>query len=327
MKDYYAVLGIKHNASIADIKKSYRALARKYHPDKNPDDKSVDELFKNIGEAYNTLSDSESRKLYDAKLGFTFQYNRFSQAFGKASTAEKFSEASIMVEKQIGTDINSVVTISFQQGVFGCKVDVNVKRLDRCATCDGTGSSKTIRCVFCAGIGKSNDLPCPICKGSGVITSKRCVSCKGKARKRHDSDINLDFPPGTINGETIVFKGMGNSGVGGGPNGNLKVKVTVLEDPENKFYRYGNDIQTVVKMHVAKLVLGCTIEVQTLESSHEMKIPAGTLPGTRFRMKGKGVVGGDFYVRVDPYIPSNPTDRQIQLWKELLHLSGESLES
>ncbi|HXK59724.1 MAG TPA: molecular chaperone DnaJ [Acidobacteriota bacterium] len=324
VRDYYEVLGVKRNASEGEIKKAYRRLARKYHPDVNPGDKHAEERFKEIQEAYNVLSDPEKRKTYDRYgfyregqsgpeagpgagfPGFDFDFFGGGEASGGRSFSDIFSELfggrRTRSEPRAGTaepgrDLEYHVTISFMQAIKGTEVPINVTHREACARCGGSGSvsgSRTVSCPTCGGRGQIQQahgpmrfsVTCSRCRGSGRIRVGDCPVCNGSGAVQKAESITVRIPAGVNNGSRVRVPGKGDAGEYGGPPGDLYLVIHV--QPHHFFEREGNDIICRVPLTVTEAALGAKIEVPTLEGKASMKIPAGTQSGQKFRLRGRG---------------------------------------
>lgn len=347
-RDYYEVLGLDKNASADDIKKAYRSLAKKYHPDINKEP-GAEEKFKEINEAYDVLGDPDKKAKYD-QYGFDDPTAGFG---GGASGFSGFSSGGFGGFEDIinsffgggasrrggpsrGEDIQKEMTISFEEAVFGCKKTVRVTVDEECTACGGTGAyskSDIQTCDKCGGSGvvlirqqtifgmSQSRTTCPKCHGSGKIVTKKCEKCGGSGRVRKTKDVELKIPAGMDEGMTLRMEGYGGAGMDGGPNGDLFITFHVL--PHKNFVREGSDIILKVPLSFTQAALGDTIEVPTVEGNVMLKIPAGTQSETKFRLKGKGVKNpkggskGDQYVIVHVETPTNLTDDEKSLLEQL----------
>ena len=355
-RDYYEVLGLKKGASEDEIKKAFKSMARKYHPDLHPDDKEAAEKFKEINEAYEVLSDSEKRARYDqfghagvgaggfggfggfGDVGDIFD-SIFGGGFGGFGGGR--STASSANAPHRGGDVNANVTIDFMEACKGAKKKMRVTHMVKCDQCSGTGAdanTKTSSCTECHGQGSvrvnqrtpfgviSTTKVCPRCGGKGKIVTNPCSKCRGSGRQRVTTDIELKIPAGIDNGQILRVSGQGDAGLNGGPNGDLNVSVTVR--PHELFTRSGNDIFCEIPISYAQAVLGDKVTVPTIKGKVEYEIPEGTQSGTKFRLRGEGVkyLGresyGDQYVTVVVEVPKRLTKQQ----KELLKKFDDCLE-
>ncbi len=326
-KDYYKILGVPENASKDEIHKSYRKLAKKYHPDRNKGSDAAQEKFKEISEAYNVLSNPEKKKKYDELRQWQKQGGGagmggagFEDIFGSAgprsgNRQSGFSDmgfedifSSIFGEgrgagpeysmKERGRDVRSRVTIPFQKAVKGGKVTVRVPRQQECERCGGTGAAPGTRtdiCPRCGGRGRtasgrgdfSISQTCPQCFGRGKIIHSPCSLCSGSGTQEVESGIDVSIPPGIEDGQKLRLKGMGGQGTAGGSTGDLILEVGVEKHP--KFSRKGLDIYGKVEVSMVEAALGTEKEVDIIDGQVNLKIPPGVQPGQKMRLKGKGI--------------------------------------
>ncbi len=327
-KDYYAILGVGEKASAEEIKKAYRKLAKKYHPDANPDDASAGERFKEISEAYGVLSDPESRKKYDQvrKYGGLGDFNRRAGRARRQGTAGgrpgsggfRFEDLGGIGDifssifdfggqkagrtkqgPRRGRDVEYMVEIGFRKAVRGGKVTVTVPIREECATCDGSGAAPGTgleTCSECGGRGTvtfgqgsfSVPRPCPACYGRGEIPRQPCQACQGRGEVTNRKKIAIKVPPGTEDGSRMRVSGQGERGPGGGRPGDLIVRFRVK--PDRFFEREGLDLVCEVPINLAQATLGSKVRVRTVDNKKILlKIPPGTQSGTTFRVKGQGV--------------------------------------
>jgi len=350
-RDYYEILGVKKGASKKEIKKAYRKLALKYHPDKNKE-KNAEEKFKEISEAYAVLSDGEKKKQYDQfghegfdqryskedifrganfgdifeKMGFGRGGNIFEEFFGGFGRHERR-------EMDIGSDLQTTVTVSLEEVGRGVKKKMSLSRPVLCSRCNGTGgepNSKIETCSYCGGNGQvyvnkrlgamvfRTVRTCPNCNGEGKKISKICSLCHGKKKINKTENITISIPAGIYDGMAVKLNGMGEEGANG--NGDLYVYVHVL--PNKKFRREGNDLYIEIPITISDAVLGSKIEVPTLYKTAELKIPAGTQSHTIFRMKNEGLPDihrrgkGDEMVKVIVNIPKKLSRKQKKIMEE-----------
>src|SRR3989344_661685 len=353
-KDYYEVLGLSKGASKEDIKKAYKKLAKQYHPDISKD-KGTEEKFKEISEAYAVLSDDNKRKQYDqfGHAGFDQRYSQedifrnahfediFSEIFGRNSgDQEDFFGGSIFdmffggsQRKQRGADLRYDLEITLEEAARGVKKTLHYERLEKCKECKGTGAEegKTETCKHCNGTGQYKQVQrtpfglfahtsrCGECNGSGKIIIKKCKKCHGHGKINSQKEIQVSIPAGVDNGMQLRLNGEGETGSHG--TGDLYVFIHVLES--EIYERRGMDLYTNTKVSFADATLGTIIEVPTLEGNAELKVPAGTQPGTLFRLKSKGMrrvnssVRGDLYIKVNVEVPQSLSKRQKELIEEL----------
>ena len=359
-KDYYRVLGVAEAATADEIKKSYRRLAKKYHPDANPGNKSAEEKFKELSEAYDVLSDAAKRKQYDRmrKLGAfagagprpRSGATRPGGAGGGAPQAEEFEFGGFgglgdlfsslfgdsRREEQGRSDaVETVVTIPFRVAALGGKVPVVVPVTETCGTCQGSGAApgaQLATCGECRGTGQVSfgyggfavKRPCPNCRGKGKIASQRCGGCQGAGEVRIEKRLMIDVPPGSDAGTTLRLKGQGARGTAG-RSGDLLVTFQV--EPDRFFTRDGIDVVCQVPVNVAQAALGTRIKVRTLEGKHVvLRIPSGTQHGRKFRIKGQGIEKhgerGDQIVEVTVEVPSKLTPEQEEKLKAFAESAG-----
>jgi molecular chaperone DnaJ len=358
-RDYYEVLGVPRDADAETIKKAYRKLALQYHPDRNPGDKTAEEKFKELAEAYEVLSDPQKRAAYDeyghaafdpraraARAtggfagGFHDPFEIFREVFGGGSLFEEFfGVRPDPTQPQRGDDLRYDLEISFEEAVRGCEKEITVNKLDRCETCGGSGveaGSRTRTCPTCHGRGQvvtsrgifSIAQTCPQCRGAGRVIEKPCKACHGEGRRARTSKIRLRIPAGVESGSRLRSAGNGEAGLRGGPPGDLYVVLHVK--PHEIFQREGDDLYCEVPISMVQAALGGEIEVPTLDGKATIKIPPGTQPGTMFRLKGKGVKNvqgygqGDLHVRINVEIPARLTPAQRAKLQEFAALCDES---
>lgn len=352
-RDYYDVLGVRRNSTDDEIKKAYRQLALKYHPDRNPGDSEAEEQFKEAAEAYEVLRDPEKRSLYDRfgheglrGTGFT-GFSGFEDIFSSfGSIFEDFfgfgSRTRSRTAPQMGSDLRYDLTISFQEAAFGTEKKINVDKMETCTTCHGSGAEPGTApetCPTCRGRGQvmhsqgffSISTTCPQCHGIGTIIRKPCQTCSGVGKVAASKTVTVKIPPGVDNGNRLRLSGEGGDGVRGGPPGDLYVVLHVEE--HEVFRRRGDDVICEASVSFPQLALGAEIEVPTLEGKTTIEIPQGTQTGEVFRIKGigiprlKGSGRGDQYVQVVVNIPAKLTKRQEELLREFAEESGETVSS
>ena len=356
-RDYYEVLGVSKSANEDEIKKAYRSLAKKYHPDMNPGDKEAEVKFKEVNEAYAVLSDSEKRSKYDkfghdafaptsggggfggfsGFSGADFDFGDiFSSFFGGGSSSRSRANA-----PQEGDDIAARVSVSFEEAAFGCKKEVNFARIENCPDCHGSGAEHEgdiEKCPECNGLGRINvrqqtmlgymqtQRTCQRCAGRGKIIKSPCKNCNGKGRIRINKKLEVNIPSGIDDRQNIILRNQGSAGINGGPNGDLIIEVRVKED--KIFERDGDNIYCEVPISFAEATLGAEIEIPVLGGGTEkFKIPEGTQSGSDFTLRNKGIPNinskrrGDLIFKVAVETPKNLNSKQ----KELLRAFAESI--
>lgn len=344
-RDYYEVLGVAKNATDAELKKAYRRLAMKYHPDRNPDDKKAEEQFKEAKEAYDILSDERKRSVYD-QFGHAGVEQSFNGGGGPQPGAAGFGDIFESVFGDIfgggrggggervfrGSDLRFDLELSLEEAVNGTSTKIRVPRLVNCDVCQGSGAKKgssPATCPTCDGMGQvrmqqgffSIQQTCPQCRGAGKIIKDPCNNCHGNGRVRDVKTISVKVPPGVDTGDRIRLTGEGEAGERGGPSGDLYVHVIVREHAI--FTREGTNLQCDVPISFTMAALGGEIEVPTLDGKVSLKIPEETQSGKLFRLKGKGVRSvratskGDLICRVVVETPVNLNKQQKELLQEL----------
>ncbi len=353
-KDYYSVLGVPASANQDQIKRAYRKLAKKYHPDTNAGDKTAAERFKGISEAYSVLSDATKRKQYDQlrRYGAFDRARPGSRAPGSGTrgggAGPRYEEFDIgdlgglggigdlfssifgggdrkrRGGPERGESVETVVTIPFRVAALGGKVPIAVPVVEACGTCGGTGAapgSSLSTCAECRGTGTISfgyggfavKRPCPACRGRGKVAAQRCPTCQGVGEVRLEKRLMINVPPGTDTGTRLRLKGQGPRGTLGAEAGDLVVAFEV--EPDRFFQREGLDVHCAVTINIAQAMLGSKLKVRTLDGKHlVLRIPAGTQPGRKFRIKGQGIekggARGDQIVEIQVEVPSKLSPEQ-----------------
>lgn len=345
-EDYYSTLGVERNASADELKKAYRKLALKYHPDRNPGDNESTEKFKKINEAYACLSDQNKRANYDQfgsaeGMGAGFGGSAdFGDIFGDIFGSFFGGSAGGRSRPAKGHDLRYDLDMNLQEAVYGVEKELNIPRWETCKVCKGSRSKpgkKPETCSTCKGTGETRiqqgfftmARTCGRCKGEGSIITDPCAECKGIGKIKKKSSINLKIPAGVDTGIRLRVSEEGEPGINGGPNGDLYVVINV--EPHPFFKRKGNDLLCEVPISFVKAVLGSEIEVPTIDGKEPLNIPAGTPSGKIFHLRGKGVPKlngygkGDQYVTVVVDVPKKITKRQKELLKEFAEISGDDI--
>ena len=350
-RDYYEVLGVGRDAANEDLKKAYRRLALKYHPDKNPESKEAEEKFKEVNEAYEALSDPDKRRKYDL-FGHSMEGAGFGGAegfggFGAGGFGDIFED--IFEDffgagtrrgrrAQRGADLRYNLEISFEEAAFGLETKINIPRTEVCSACNGSGaksSAKPSVCPTCKGTGQIRfqqgfftlARTCSHCNGEGRIITDPCDKCRGRKRVQRERSLSVKIPPGVETGSRLRLSGEGEAGIEGGPTGDLYVVITVREHPI--FTREENDIICTIPISFVQAAIGGKIEVPTLRGSVTINVPPGTQPGSMLRIKGKGIADlrgygtGDQIVKIEVHIPKKLTPNQKELLEEYGRISGE----
>lgn len=347
-RDYYEILGVPKDASVEDIKKAYRRLVRKYHPDANPGNKDAEQKFKEVAEAYEVLSDSQKRVQYDqfgtvgdmtggGPEGFPFGEagdvgdvfgDLFETMFGGGFGG--FGGRRAANAPRRGADLEMEIILTLEEAYRGVTRKIEIPRWQSCERCGGTGAepgSSPRTCHTCGGRGQVEQRQktpfgefvsvntCPHCQGRGKVIEKPCSRCGGSGRYRDRRAVEVKIPPGVDRGTRLRIAGEGEAGLNGGPPGDLFLVINVKVDP--RFRRDGDQLHVDVRIAFPQAALGCEIKVPTLEGMQTLEVPAGTQPGTVLRVKGKGMPRlsaggrrGDLFVHVTVDVPTNLTEKQ-----------------
>lgn len=355
--DYYQVLQVERTATQEEIKKSYRRLAMKYHPDRNHGDKAAEEKFKQVGEAYQVLGDEQKRAAYDRYGHSAFQAggaggNPFGNGFPGGFQSANFEDISDIFSEIFGggrsargdgnrqyvrgADLQYDLTITLEQAAHGCKMNIRVPVWEECQTCHGSGckpGTHKTTCKYCGGTGFvrsgngffSVQQTCPKCQGTGEVIENPCPTCHGTGSIKKTKDIEVSVPAGIDDGQRVRLSGKGEPGIGGGHPGDLYVRIHI--QPHDLFVRDGTDLHVELPIGFATAALGGELEVPTLDTKTTIKIPEGTQNGKTFRLREYGMPAirsdrkGDLYVHIIVETPVNLTKEQ----KELLAKFDESL--
>ncbi|MEY2479608.1 MAG: molecular chaperone DnaJ [Verrucomicrobiota bacterium] len=357
-RDYYEVLGVARNASGDEVKRAYRKLAVKFHPDKNPDDPHAEEKFKELGEAYDVLMDADKRAAYDrfghaafaqgggfGRGGFHDPFDIFREVFGGGGGGGIFETffgggggGTRGEDRQRGSDLRYDMQITLEEAAFGAEKEIEVRKLDTCDKCAGKGAepgSRTINCPACGGRGQvvssrgffQVSQTCPRCRGVGQIIEKPCRQCEGEGRVEKPSRIKLKIPAGIPDGSRLRSSGNGEAGIRGGAQGDLYVVIHIKE--HEIFQREEDNLYCDVPIVFTVAALGGEVAVPTLEGKANVKVPAGTQSGQMFKLRGKGVRNvngrerGDLFARLIVEVPTRLNAEQRQKLSEFASLTRE----
>jgi molecular chaperone DnaJ len=351
-RDYYEILGVTRTATEAEIKKAYRKLAVQHHPDKNPDDHTAEDKFKEAAEAYSVLSDAQKRAAYDrfghqgvsgaGAGGFDPGFSNIEDIFDMFGFGEMFGgRSSRRSTVQRGSDLRYDIEITLEDAAAGKDEKLNIPRLEKCEECDGSGAetgTKPEACITCGGSGQTRYQQgffsvmrtCPNCQGKGRIIRNPCRSCRGQGRIEKERNLEIKIPAGVETGSRLRVSGEGEAGVNGGPSGDLYVIIHVKE--HENFERQGANLYAAVPITFAQAALGADVKVKTLDGEEDLKIPAGTQTGTVFRIKNHGMPNlsgrgkGDLFVAATLVTPKSLTKEQRKLLEQLSQVEDKDFE-
>lgn len=337
-RDFYEVLGVKKGASAAEIKKAFRKLARKCHPDVNPGDKNAEKKFKEINEAYEILSDPKKKEQYDqfGKAGFEGAqgFDGFGgQGFGGAEDifSDLFGGGGFQQRERpvMGSDLVTSLDITLDDAYRGISKPISLRREVSCNNCGGSGAESSKTCSSCKGAGSikqsrgffNMNQPCPVCRGTGKIITKACTTCGGNGLTLKSETLSVKIPPGADTGMRLKLRGKGGAGMKGGPAGNLYIDLTVRKHPT--FKREKDDLYVDVPVTVNEAILGGKVQVPTLDGYVTMTLPAGTDSGKKFKLKGKGIPNkktkakGDQFAVIKIVVPKSVDDKTKEALEEI----------
>ncbi|MCE5284056.1 MAG: molecular chaperone DnaJ [Deltaproteobacteria bacterium] len=350
-RDYYEILGVEHNASDDEIKKSYRKLAMQYHPDRNPGNAEAEERFKEAAEAYEVLNDPEKREIYNRYgheglngtgyrgfSGFEDIFSSFGDIFGDVFGFGPGRSRS-RTSARAGADLRYDLRISFMDAALGTKTEITLEKYTHCPSCSGSGCAPGTSpqvCSRCQGRGQvtqssgffSISSTCPQCRGQGMMITTPCPECAGIGKVKTTKTVQLKIPAGVETGSRLRLRGEGEEGDFGGPNGDLYVFIET--EPHEFFERNGDDLYCQIPITFVQATLGSNVEVPTLEGSEKLKIPRGTQTGRTFRLKGKGIAHvrgygrGDQIIETMVTVPTRLTKKQEELLREFEKLDMET---
>ncbi len=353
-RDYYEILGLNRDASNSDIKSKYRKLAIKYHPDKNPDNKEAEEKFKEAAEAYDVLSDSKKKQIYDQYghqglegsgfsgfQGFDDIFSSFGDIFedffGFRSSGRSSGNRS-----RRGSDLRYDLVLDFMDAAFGIEKIIDLEKMETCPKCEGNGcepGTQPENCSYCNGTGQATQsqgfftirTTCPSCRGQGQSIPNPCSSCRGKGQVLTNKKVSMKIPAGVDQGNRLRLTGEGEAGTGGGPPGDLHVFIQVK--PHKTFVRNDTDVISKVQISFVQAALGDKISVPTLKGEENLKIPKGTQYADTFRLKGEGIPSlrgygrGDQIIQVEIKTPTNLNKKQEALLNDFSKLESDKLQN
>ncbi len=352
-RDYYEILGVSHNADDNEIKASYRKLALKYHPDRNPGDKEAEEKFKEAAEAYEVLRDPEKRNIYDQYGHEGLQGTGFSGFGGFEDIFSSFGDIfdeffgfggrrRSRTGARRGADLRYDLAVSFMDAAFGVETEIEIEKLENCPTCEATGcepGTSPEHCRYCGGSGQisrsqgffSIRTTCSHCRGQGRMIPHPCKECHGIGRVERKKKVSVKMPAGVDTGSRLRLTGEGESGIRGGPPGDLYIYVSVR--PHEFFKRNNSDVICQIPISFVQAALGDEIDVPTLNGQKKLRIPKGTQPGDVFRFRGEGIPSlrgygrGDQIIQVMVKTPTGLSKKQEKLLQEFAKLESDKLSN
>lgn len=360
-KDYYEILGIPRDATEQEIKKAYRQMALKYHPDRNPNNKEAEEKFKEATEAYSVLIDKEKRAMYDRyghagvssgwQDGFTYThfdsdiFEDFADILGSFFGDDFFGTSRRSRRKRYGpirgSDLQYSLTINLEEAVFGSETTIKIPKYDKCDRCNGSGKTRESRNVICASCNGTGQIrynqgfltiarTCPYCNGMGQMLQNPCSDCNGTGRREVSKTIKVKVPPGIEDGTRLRIKGEGEAGMYGGEPGDLYVLINIREHPI--FKRHGNDLYIEQEISILQALLGDIITIKTLYGEEKVRIEEGTQPDTLITLKEKGVPilnsnrKGDLHIKLKIKIPSQLSNKEKELLMQWAKMRNENID-
>lgn len=353
--DFYVILGVRHEASLDDIKRAYRRLARKFHPDINPGDRAAAQRFREIAEAYEVLSDQGRRQAYDSgrlatvtavEASFEFQgfdFSRPVEGSRAATFSDLFADALHAAGRapERGADLHETLGISFEEAVSGGRHTLTLNRLERCAPCRGAGVLEVApaNCPMCEGTGQVRGArghmlfsrTCQACGGAGQVRHRTCSACGGEGVGVHSGPVTIDLPPGLADGAVASLPGQGHAGRRGGPPGDLRLSIAVA--PHRFFRRDGDDVLVEVPIAIHEAALGARIDVPTVDGPARLRIPPGTQGGQVFRLRERGAPSprtgqrGDLVVTVRLALPRVLDERSKELLRQFGQVNTDNLRA